>query len=348
MSAVRAAQALSRAKTCLHQSRYAAAASAALEGLSHTCHSSHAATVRLQLLNARANAQQMGGLIVEAHDTLEEALDLALTTARSGAADDDYIGIGGCLIDLAANHIKRGSTDTADAALRRAQYMLKRAYRPSSSAHACLLNVRGLLHEARGEHQSAFDAHQESHSALVGCSADQPHSLVWVQAARSGSVWALLQMGKVDAAQMLAAADVARLHDDRAAAWPPRERHIACSLSALTDLQRAFCGRPPEKAGVREAALELRRVAADMAELVDSDDHEDVTLARRNAEVASRLDKGLDQSVEQSAAEDQDGLILREILRERHWQPALGVGLAAPFTAPDQTTTQGDNHRWSG
>ena len=83
-------------------------------------------------------------------------------------------------------------------ALKRANFMLKRAYRPSTLARACLLNVHGNLLAARGDDSAALDMHTEAHTLL--CAAAQPahaseRHAGWLAACRHGSTWAMVRAG---------------------------------------------------------------------------------------------------------------------------------------------------------
>ena len=323
-----AARCFARAEAALATSQLRVAAAAASDGLSALPASSAPPTLQLALLNAQGIALHHLGDADTAQQSLEHALDVALHVARMGAADDNYLGVGGCLIDLAANHLRRGDQVSAETALKRSGYMLSRAYRPSAAASGCLLVVQGLLHEARDEHQAAFDAQQKAHSTLLSShqlaasGPHGPHIAGWLQAARAGSIWALLSLGKPRAAETLAAADLQRI--DGAAddgEWAPREREYARSLAAIATLELV----DEEGSGVtasarrREAIRQLHGCTTALDALL-GDDHEEVVRARGNVEVAAR------HAAERHAGQ---GAVAPRQEYQRHWQPSLGCGLAA-------------------
>ena len=224
--------AISHLRSC----RFSQAASIAEEALAD----SSAAPLRISLLNCRGVALHLLGKPGEANDYLATAVNEALSAASSGiGGDDSYLDIGGALGDLAANYLNLNELDEADKALKRGEYMLKRAYRPSPSAHACLLSVRGCLHDARGDVEAAFGAHQEAYAMLLrgGGASDEADDPSWLQACRHGSWWALLRSGEssLAAAEALALAD---LDEERLAPLNARDRAFARSRHAIAAVQR--------------------------------------------------------------------------------------------------------------
>jgi len=338
----RSAQCFGRASTALAASRAEAAAAAASDGLA-ALPPSPAPTLQLGLLNAQGVALHLLGDVQAAHESLGRALDVALTVARDGAGDDDYSGIAGCLIDLAANHLLAGDVGAADKALKRSQFMLTRAYRPSETVHACLLNVQGLLHEARDEPKAALDAHQRAHHTLLEQrGAADAHIDGWVRAARAGSIWGLLRLDRSQAAETLATADLARIADDRdGVGWPVREREYTRSLAAMATLMRidsptngsqgarAAGEGVPAAASLTMSVHRLHGVADALTHALGAD-HPEVLRARRNARVADTF----------ASAPTSDGGAgerrLSLLQWQRHWQPALGCGFAARALPPER------------
>lgn len=338
----RSAQCFGRASTALAASRAEAAAAAASDGLA-ALPPSPAPTLQLGLLNAQGVALHLLGDVQAAHESLGRALDVALTVARDGAGDDDYSGIAGCLIDLAANHLLAGDVGAADKALKRSQFMLTRAYRPSETVHACLLNVQGLLHEARDEPKAALDAHQRAHHTLLEQrGAADAHIDGWVRAARAGSIWGLLRLDRSQAAETLATADLARIADDRdGVGWPVREREYTRSLAAMATLMRIdsptngsqgarAAGEGVPAAASRTMSVHRLHGVADALTHALGADHPEVLRARRNARVADTF----------ASAPTSDGGAgerrLRLLQWQRHWQPALGCGFAARALPPER------------
>ena len=180
----------------------------------------------------------------------------------------------------------RGEHELAAQSLKRASFMLRRAHRPSPAGRACLLNVHGLLHEARGQYAEAIDAHQESHRLLLsvtdaggvsgggaagstaaagpaaasrwprGAEVTGPRSAGWLHAARTGSAWAMLRSGGrgLAAADAIAHADLAA---DRLHTLDLRERAYARSLAAVTTLQRlSEASATTAVDGIRSSAID--------------------------------------------------------------------------------------------
>ena len=336
------AQCFGRASTALAASRAEAAAAAASDGLA-ALPPSPAPTLQLGLLNAQGVALHLLGDVQAAHESLGRALVVALTVARDGAGDDDYSGIAGCLIDLAANHLLAGDEGAAEKALKRSQFMLTRAYRPSETVHACLLNVQGLLHEARDEPKAALDAHQRAHHTLLEQrGAADAHIDGWVRAARAGSIWGLLRLERSQAAETLATADLARIADDRdGLGWPVREREYTRSLAAMATLMRIDSltngqnGAREAGEGVPAAASRTMSVhrlhgVADALHALGVS-HPEVLRARRNARVA---DTYASAPTSDGAAGERSPSLLGLLQWQRHWQPALGSGFAARALPP--------------
>ena len=337
------AQCFGRASTALAASRAEAAAAAASDGLA-ALPPSPAPTLQLGLLNAQGVALHLLGDVQAAHESLGRALVVALTVARDGAGDDDYSGIAGCLIDLAANHLLAGDEGAAEKALKRSQFMLTRAYRPSETVHACLLNVQGLLHEARDEPKAALDAHQRAHHTLLEQrGAADAHIDGWVRAARAGSIWGLLRLERSQAAETLATADLARIADDRdGLGWPVREREYTRSLAAMATLMRIDSmtngqnGAREAGEGVPAAASRTMSVhrlhgVADALTHALGVSHPEVLRARRNARVA---DTYASAPTSDGAAGERSPILLGLLQWQRHWQPALGSGFAARALPP--------------
>jgi hypothetical protein len=232
---------------------------------------------------------------------LDRALSIALDAAMQGAASDDYTDLGGVLSDIAANHICRGELDDARTALKRGQYMVKRAYRPSHSANACLTCVQALLHEADGDPLAASAAHQEAHRLLlllrsppptasspIGNSVGAAHADRWqgdwLHACRSGSTRSLLNAGAAPAAATLANAD---LVEDRLATLegPTRGRMRALATVVALECERQR-GDAASFALQRDATLTtLRAAAAEFAEAL-GETHPDTLVAQANVAVA--------------------------------------------------------------
>ena len=339
------AQCFGRASTALAASRAEAAAAAASDGLA-ALPPSPAPTLQLGLLNAQGVALHLLGDVQAAHESLGRALDVALTVARDGAGDDDYSGIAGCLIDLAANHLLAGDEGAAEKALKRSQFMLTRAYRPSETVHACLLNVQGLLHEARDEPKAALDAHQRAHHTLLEQrGAADAHIDGWVRAARAGSIWGLLRLDRSQAAETLATADLARIADDRdGVCWPVREREYTRSLAAMATLMRIdsptngsqgarAAGEGVPAAASRTMSVHRLHGVADALTHALGADHPEALRARRNARVA---DTFASAPTSDGGAGERRPSLLSLLQWQRHWQPALGCGFAARALPPER------------
>ena len=190
--------------------------------------------------------------------------------------------------------------------------MLKRAYRPSIVARACLQNVRGCLLEAQGDDDAALDAHQEAHSLLctVNTTGDDPRRAGWLQCTRHGSAWVMLRTGGAAAAEALAIAD---LCDERLQLLDAREQAFARSRHAIAALQRLSDDKAYDGGLVASATLELHGVA-DALSICLGASHPETKGARSNLAVARAL------SV--AAANDSPRLRWRQ-----PWQPALGAAL---------------------
>ncbi len=349
----RSALCFGRATTALAASRVEAAAAAASDGLAALPSSSPSPTLQLALLNAQGVAFHLLGDVGAAHDSLGLALDVALSTARGGAGDDDYTGIAGCLIDLAANHLLAGEVDSADKALKRSRFMLTRAYRPSEAAHACLLNVQGLLHEARDEPEAALDAHQRAHHLLVGQRrASGAHVEGWICASRAGSIWAMLRLGQPQGAEALAAADLERIgHARDGDEWPLREREYARSLAAMATLANlarradalagasgtgggagAGAGAAAATAACMMSVRRLHGVADALANALGAA-HSEAVRARHNAGIADRYARAPTSAGH--AGDEGSEWRSPPLQWQRHWQPALGCGFAARAVPPE-------------
>ena len=340
---MRVAGVLSAAQNHLRACEFSLAAEVAAEALGVLPPGAPAAA-RRTLLNIHGVALHLLDDGANAHESLAGALQVALRAASSGdGGHDSYADVGGTLGDLAANHIRNGELDAADAALKRGTYMLKRAYRPSPTASACLLNVRGCLHEARGELASALNAHQEAHSLLLSVPGEPPPPHAgWLQACRHGSAWAMIQLGDAAAAEMLCASDA---RADRLAPLDARERALAQSRYAIASLQRLYDdervargdgdggGRdapsraaPTAEARRAEAMRELH-IAAEALHTCLGDAHAEVHAAWHNLAVARA-------AIDATAADAEDTPSW-----QRHWQPALGAGLWLSETPAWQPTS---------
>ena len=334
---------LQQANTSLTLHHLHPAASAAVDGLAALPQSSPA-SLQLALLNTHGVALHLLGEVDGAHATLTQALDIALGIGRTGGADDDFVGLGGVLCDMAANHIRCGQADDAAAALKRSRYMLLRAYRRSESARACLLSCTGLLHEMTGDMEAALAAHEEAHAVLCSPRAADglpPRRVAsWTQSARAGVIGCSLRLHRTRAADVLASAGVCKT---RLEALCPIERGFARSLASISTLQRRAAPRDATEDAEAEAAGEaaeaetalaaLRAVADSLASLMGPE-HDQAKVARGNVAAAEAVLA--------------DGTALTGGW-ERHWQPALGAGIAAALRPPRPSyasTTQGDAHRW--
>ena len=296
-----------------HLSLAASAADGGMKSLPNTAPSS----LRRTLLNAQGVALHLLGESETAHECLSAALVVATHAAAAGeGGHDSYEDIGGTLGDLAANHIKMGQHDEAEAALKRGIFMLKRAYRPSSTVRACLLNVRGCLHEAQGDDVAALAAHEEAHSLLLATDAAHAHErhAGWLQACRHGSAWTMLRTGSAAGAVTLSAADTS---DERLAPLDARERAFARSRHAIAILQRMLeaeqpnikLSEPRRIAAATLAAVDLNYAADELASCL-GDGHAETVAARANHQAARRaISEGTSPTWTQ------------------HWQPALGAGL---------------------
>jgi len=323
----KSARCIAKAQAAIAASRHPEAVAAASEGLS-ALPASPPATLHLALLNAHGLAMHFLGELDAANDSLTHAV----TISNGGIADDEYIGIGGCLIDLAANHMRRGDTDAANVALKRSRYMLDRAYRPSNAARACHFNVRGLLHESCHEYEEAFEAQQQAHKLFMSAELDSCSlPISWKQASRSGSVAALLRLDRSKAAQTLITADMERMGgyglvgttEDRCAA---HEMEYVRSLAAIASLLHlhdcSHLGAEPadEVSSARtRAALQLREVAYSLGSIPGISCAE-VSCAQQNADAAFRYTAARDDP-------DRCKNNLPSLQWQRHWQPALGCGI---------------------
>jgi hypothetical protein len=233
---------------------------------------------------------------------------------------------------LAANHVAMGELELADAALRRGAYMLKRAYRPSGSAAACLLNVHGTLHEAHGDTSAALAAHTEAHAKLCAAEAarDAPDRFGgWLQACRHGSVWAMVRSGSAAAAETLAAAD---LSAERLDGLDVRERAFARGRHAVATLQRTHdeavgtagtrTADAASREGQRTEALQTLIGVAETLAATLGESHRETRAAWANVDVAHA-----------AAATTRASTGVLCLAWQQHWQPALGVGLAAGLRA---------------
>ena len=323
------ARCFARAEAALAAAQHRAAVTAAADGLSAL--PTTTPTLHLALLNAHGIALHHLGDLDGAHQSLTHALDVAQHIARRGASDDNYLGIGGCLIDLAANHLRRGEVDAADRALKRGKYMLARAYRPTQAATACLMVLRGMVHEARDEHKAALDAQQSAcelllkhgHSGMAESAA--PHAVSWLQAARSGSIWGLIALGKPRAAETLATADLQRIDADNSSMREQRE--FARSIAAIAALERLQHSTESSATATRTAqgrCVEiLHEVAHALAILCGEQAHPEVVRAQANAEMAAL-------HAAQSDSMGQGPMGTLDLQWQRHWQPSLGCGLHVP------------------
>ena len=327
---------LKSADSLLSESSFRAAAIAADDGLA-ALPASPPQSLRLALLNVHGVALHLLGDLVGAHETLSDGLDVALASARSGTADDDYIGLGGVMTDLAANHVRRGDVHNAASLLKRSKYMLARAYRPSDLANACLHVCTGLMHEASGAYDAALDSQQSAHTLLctpsLAQATDSFRLAGWTQAARAGSIWAMLRLERTKAAEVLALAD---LDPGRMQALGIQEQAFSQSLASIATLERMqepserACDGCVPSAAHRVAATRLHAVADALSGIL-GEEHEEVMVARLNSRRAQhalvgRPDGG---AAEYSTAEQLEPWT-------RHWQPALGAGIAAALSQPAQ------------
>lgn len=318
---------LGTAERRLRGMRFGEAASCADDGLKLLLHEHrHRATLGLRVTfhNLRGIALHLMGETAQAHAALSTAIDEATHAAVAGQGGDDaYMDVGGALNDLAANYIVSGDLEAADAALKRATYMLKRAYRPSAVARACVLNMRGCLLERHGDYAAALESHEEAHALLCAAHvADGQHAqhAGWVQAARHGSVWAMLRLGHAPAAATLSAAD---LSEERMEPLDLRERAFARGRHAVAVLQQqqhdGSSAVPTEshddQARAADQALrELQGVAESLAVCLGPA-HPETQRAESNLLLAH------------AATRRNTSASPEPLPWQQPWQPALGVGL---------------------
>ena len=328
-------QLCSSAVSHVARAQFLPAVAAAREGLDATPFEA----LRLQrgLHNVLGLALHGSGDYVQAHAHLESAVKLAEECGRQGAAHDAFVDVAGALGDLAANHIRLEQPQDAEKLLKRGAYMLKRAYRPSPTAQACLQSVDGWLAHARGDFDTAFTSHQASYSLLTttgmlnnvdACQTgrlpqenwppsrgrSEPLTIsTWTHAAMGGSIAALLSQQRrsprlAASADRLAASALEAISPDEldARCAPLARSNAALAMLATARSDLAAGGNKPASSDTKcNAASQLEEVAADL-ELLLGPQHSLVSKARLNAAAAAacRLD-------------ELDPL----------WQPALGAGL---------------------
>lgn len=216
-----------------------------------------------------------------AHAELNAALHVAEESAARGEAHDAYVDLGGVLIDLAANHIRRGQCDTASLLLKRVGFMLRRAYRPSDPAQASLLNVSGLLAAALGKHEEAFERQQAAFALLCKPSASNV-PVAWSHAVKAASVSALLAQGNVRAGAKLATMALASVHADEPDIRTACIARSNAAVAAVEVLRAEANQGTGDRSAVRAAASQLSQVAEDLACTLGVK-HPEVQLARANA-----------------------------------------------------------------
>uniref|UniRef100_A0A7S2JEA5 Uncharacterized protein n=1 Tax=Haptolina brevifila TaxID=156173 RepID=A0A7S2JEA5_9EUKA len=126
-----------------------------------------------------------------------------------------------------------------------------------------------------------------------------------------------------------------------------REQAFARSLASITTLERVRGQSAGQAAGSTkaDAAVAVARLhaVADSLEEELGKEHEEAKTARLNAVTASREHKRSAHNVD-----GVQGCALGPQWK-RHWQPAVGAGIAAAMREPvpsRASTTQGNEHRW--
>jgi len=92
------------------------------------------------LLHCQGLLSYYNGSFSNATKHLEDALKLLTETSNFAMVDDQYIDLGGILVDLAIIHMHCGNLEAAEKLLRRCQFMVKKAYRVNNGLLA-LVNI---------------------------------------------------------------------------------------------------------------------------------------------------------------------------------------------------------------
>jgi len=268
-------------------------------------------------LNIKGVALHLAGRYDDAEAPLEEALRAAERAAASGLAHDQLVCVAGALNDVGANALAAGDTQRAAECIKRADYMLSRAYRPNNAAKGAVRVSLGLLHSANGDNAAALSNYTAA-KALLGTPARLPVQRAWLHAAHAGAMRATLAQGDLAAAQGHSAAALAALELPVAACT--RDDAMVRCIAALVSVEalrgaRGEAGRGGSEGGEKlaGAARALDRAARALEKIYGSE-HTEVNAARANASVLS--------------AATARGELPPVSWAQPHWIPAVGIGIA--------------------
>eukprot|EP00967_Tisochrysis_lutea_P030005 scaffold35168_cov31-Tisochrysis_lutea.AAC.7 len=182
-------------------------------------------------------ALHLSGQYTQAMPQLEEALHLAEGAASCGLAHDQLVCVAGSLNDVGVNALAIGDHHRAAVCIKRAEYMVARAYRPSDAAVGALRVSFGLLHSVNGDQEAALACHRKAHRLLTSPASLQsraPH--VWIHSALSGAVGAALALHDLPSVH-----NFSNAAQDALRSSLKEEAANATHLQALADINTAIC-----------------------------------------------------------------------------------------------------------
>lgn len=222
-----------RLTQCLNHSADALAACAALP----------AAEMPLRELRVATNLQGVAlhllGRYDDAVPALQKALELAEGAATLGFAHDQLVCVAGALNDVGINALTLGDHRRAADCIKRADYMLSRAYRPSDPARGALRVSTGLLQSAGGDASGSLGSLRTARSLLSSPSSRASKvPAAWLHAALAGAVRAALEQGDPIAAREYSTAALAALEPLPGQVPPAAPIHLRAVASANAAISR--------------------------------------------------------------------------------------------------------------
>jgi tetratricopeptide (TPR) repeat protein len=321
--------------------------------------------------NLQGVALHLLGRCDAAVPALQKALDLAEDAATRGFAHDQLVCVAGALNDVGINALALGDHRRAAESIKRADYMLSRAYRPSDPARGALRVSTGLLQSAGGDASASLSSLRTARSLLTSPSSRASKApAAWLHAALAGAMRAALAQNDAVAAHEYSLAALAALEPLPGQAPPAAARHLHAVASANAAISQVEvlrtarsstgtaagggCG-PAPPGGREEVAAGLHDVLparASVAAISDSG------VRHVLAEASAALRDSVAQLQQLYGAQHPEALAVRQsaALLEAAaaggelpppgwsrpvWLPAVGLGIALDGYAAGEAATPG-------
>jgi tetratricopeptide (TPR) repeat protein len=337
-----------RLAPCLGHSGDALAACAALP----------AAAMPLREMRVASNLQGVALHLLGRYDAaapaLQRALELAEGAATRGLAHDQLVCVAGALNDVGVNALALGDHRRAADCIKRADYMLSRAYRPSDPARGALRVSVGLLQSAGGDPSASLSSLRTARSLLSSPSSRASRApAAWLHAALAGAMRAALAQGDPVAAREYSKAALAALEQMTGQADPGTHLHAVAHANAAISQVEVLRAVGSGAGGGQAAAVGIHGAAPASATAISGAGVQSA-LAEASAsllEAATRLQQ-LHGAQHPEALAARESAALLAAAAERGglpapgwsrpvWLPAMGLGIALDGYAGGATATLG-------